>query len=139
MGVFTHKMLRAWAVCPRCCNPYQTTSCPICCEADAERSPAARTPVAPASAPASALLPRQESASSGVAASGLALGALGLVPLLGLAFSVLGVILSLAALRSEKRQGRSPRLALCGLALSLTTSVPGVLIWGWLQSASAAW
>lgn len=79
------------------------------------------------------------SSGSNVAVGGLALGALGLVPLLGLAFSVLGVILSIAALRGLQRQGRPTRLALFGLGISLTTSVPGVLIWGWLQSASAAW
>jgi hypothetical protein len=74
-----------------------------------------------------------------VAVGGLTLGALGLIPLLGLAFSVLGAVLSLAALRSLHRRGQRASLAVIGLAVSLTTAVPGVLLWGWLQSASAAW
>lgn len=134
MGVFTHKMLRSWAVCPRCCAPFNTSICPSCGEQEPGRvlpGPSqAQTQIAP--------LERRETG-SGVAVGGLALGALGLVPLLGLAFSVLGVILSIAALRGLQRQGRPTRLALLGLGISLTTSVPGVLIWGWLQSASAAW
>jgi hypothetical protein len=97
--------------------------------------------VAPAELPAPGLAPLSatQDSRSGVAVGGLTLGALGLIPLLGLAFSVLGVVLSLAALRGLQRQGRPTRIALLGLGVSLTTAVPGVLIWGWLQSASAAW
>jgi len=70
---------------------------------------------------------------------GITLGVLGLVPLLGLAFCALGVVLSLAALRHLHRQGRPLRLAYLGLGVSLSTAVPGVLLWGWLQTAAAAW
>jgi len=76
---------------------------------------------------------------SGAALGGLTLGALGIVPLLGLAFCMLGVVLSLAALRASRWRGRDTRLAYAGLAVSLATSIPGILIWGWLRSASAAW
>jgi hypothetical protein len=67
------------------------------------------------------------------------LGALGLVPILGLAFSLLGVVLSLAALRALHRQRRPLWLGYLGLGVSLTTAIPGVLLWGWLQAAAAAW
>jgi hypothetical protein len=62
-----------------------------------------------------------------------------MVPLLGLVFCVLGVVLSTVALRSARASGRSPRLAYLGLAVSLTTALPGILLWGWLRAASAAW
>jgi hypothetical protein len=67
------------------------------------------------------------------------LGTLGIVPILGLAFCALGVILSLAALRSLHHQGRPTWIAYLGLGVSLTTSVPGIVLWWWLQAASAAW
>jgi len=70
---------------------------------------------------------------------GLTLGALGLVPLLGLVFCVLGAALSMAALRSARTTGRSSRLAYLGLAVSLTATIPNILLWGWLSTAAAAW
>jgi hypothetical protein len=79
------------------------------------------------------------SSRSGAALGGITLGALGIVPILGLVFCLIGAVLSLAALRTLHRQGKPTRLAYLGLGLSLSTSIPGLLLWGWLHSASAAW
>jgi hypothetical protein len=131
--------LHAWAVCPNCLAPYNQSSCPTCGEEEASRPPARALPLPPPEKGESPAGPLERPTPSGAAVGGVTLGALGLVPILGLAFCVLGVILSLAALRSLHRQGRPTWIAYLGLGVSLTTSVPGIFLWWWLQAASAAW
>jgi hypothetical protein len=131
--------LAAWSVCPQCCRPHAGASCPVC-QPD-ENAPRRRRDEPPE------LRPRQRTDEplqergrpANPEIGGLTLGALGLVPLLGLIFCVLGVVLSMAALRSARAVGRSPRVAYLALAVSLTTAVPGILLWGWLRAAAAAW
>jgi hypothetical protein len=128
--------LRAWAVCPTCLVSYSDTSCPHCTSSDIlEPAPPPRFQGGKGE-PAG---PLERPPPSGAAVGSVTLGALGLVPILGLAFSVLGVVLSLAALRALHRQRRPLWLAYLGLGVSLTTAIPGVLLWGWLQAAAAAW
>ncbi len=131
--------LRPWAICPRCLGPYAESSCPRC-EVEVAASTSVPGPGLPAPPPRlEHTAPLDGGVRSGAALGGLTLGALGIVPLLGLAFCMLGVVLSLAALRASRWRGRDTRLAYAGLAVSLATSIPGILIWGWLRSASAAW
>ncbi len=146
--------LPAWAVCPSCCRPYRGGACPFCEPSELLAAPggreASRRPNELAGrasgqpGPRAGRPERAEAVQHGLHVNnselgGLALGALGLVPLLGLVFCVLGAVLATAALRSARVTGRSPRLAYLALAVSLTTAVPGILLWGWLHAAAAAW
>ena len=131
--------LAAWAVCPRCCRPHAGASCPVCqplepLPSSGDAGSREVRPVPHAKEPV-----QQRGRRANPELGGLTLGALGLVPLLGLIFSLLGVVLSIAALRSAPARGRSPRSGYLALAVSLTTTVPGILLWGWLRAAAAAW
>jgi hypothetical protein len=76
---------------------------------------------------------------SGAPVHGVILGALGAVPLLGPIFSLLGLVTSLHALCSLRRRSRPTAVACLGLAVSLLTLVPGVLVWAWSFGSAAAW
>ena len=134
-----HHKLPAWAVCQRCCRPHAGASCPSCEPVESEPAVRADGPRELRPRPRTDEPLQQRGRPANPELGGLTLGALGLVPLMGLIFCVVGVVLSMAALRSAHAAGRSPRVAYLALAGSLTTAVPGILLWGWLRAAAAAW